>query len=68
MSTPTESKKHKTLPHEPGFKWVFFDFNEHYDERLLRRFYNDLMIPNFPIQDGELSFHYTFRIFDARSY
>jgi hypothetical protein len=30
----------------------FVDMRDHYDGNLLKRFYNDLMIPNFPIADG----------------
>jgi hypothetical protein len=31
---------------------IFVDMRDHYDSALLTRFYNDLMIPNFPIADG----------------
>lgn len=42
------------LPEDPGHTYMFVDLSETYDEKLLTRFYKDLMIPNFPIQDGAL--------------
>lgn len=40
------------LPEEAGYHYLFVNLSESYDEKLLTRFYKDLMIPNFPIQDG----------------
>lgn len=44
------------LPEDPGFNYLFVDLSECYDEKLLTRFYKDLMVPNFPIQDGACFF------------
>ena len=33
---------------------VILDLRDKYDDELLARFYNELMIPNFPLQDGVL--------------
>ncbi len=50
-SSPAKSKD-RTLPQTPGYSYIYVDMRENYDEKLLTRFYNDLMIPNFPIADG----------------
>lgn len=44
------------LPEDPGYQYMFVDLSETYDEKLLTRFYKDLMVPNFPIQDGARPF------------
>ncbi len=50
-SSPAKSKD-RTLPQTPGYSYIYVDMRENYDEKLLTRFYNDLMVPNFPIADG----------------
>ena len=43
-------------PQIPKVKPMFVDIHEHFDYALLKRFYDELMIPNFPMEDG-MSFH-----------
>ncbi len=33
-------------------KPLFVDLHEKFDNNLLKRFYDELMIPNFPMEDG----------------
>jgi hypothetical protein len=43
----------KPLPPQiPKVKPMFVDIHEHFDYSLLKRFYDELMIPNFPMEDG----------------
>ena len=39
-------------PQIPKVKPKFVDIHEHFDYSLLKRFYDELMIPNFPMEDG----------------
>jgi len=36
---------------------VYVDLRDHFDEDLLKRFYYDLMVPNFPFSDGSPLFY-----------
>lgn len=53
-TTKDKEKKDRTLPNTPGFSYIYVDMRDNYDEKLLTRFYNDLMVPNFPISDGKI--------------
>lgn len=41
----------------PKIKPMFVDIHENFDYSLLKRFYDELMIPNFPMEDG-MHLHY----------
>lgn len=46
------TQNNKDVPQIPKMKPIFVDMHENYDFNLLKRFYDELMIPNFPMEDG----------------
>ena len=49
-SSALEQKRDKNVT------FRFLDLVEEFDEDLLNRFYNELMVKNFPLEDGEALF------------
>jgi hypothetical protein len=51
-----QQQNHTQMMKEVDVEPIFMDLRDKFDSDLLKRFYDELMIPNFPIRDGVFGF------------